>query len=286
MDEEWPPSEAEEGASADRSGKTSRQARSNRSALQEGDPVIFVDRKNRRYLRVLRAKAEVSVRGAQFSCDEIIGRSEGTLVQSSQGERFRVLRPTYAHLIPCLPREAQVIYPKDAGQILVGGDIYPGAIVVEVGVGPGALTIALLRAVGPAGRVISYEIRPDFCAMARKNIASFCGEVDNWELVNADATRGIEVRDADRLVVDIAEPWLLVEPAGECLRAGGGFVSFVPTVLQLKAIVDALETNPAFALVEAVETLARFWHVRKLSVRPEHRMVAHTGFIVTARRVV
>ncbi len=276
---------AEGGASVEQTDQAT-QRRPDRSALREGDAVIFVDRKSRRYLRILGANTKVSVKGAQFSCDELIGRPEGTLVQSSLGERFRVLRPTYAHLIPCLPREAQVIYPKDAGQILVSGDIYPGATVVEVGVGPGALTIALLRAVGPAGRVISYEIRPDFCAMARKNIASFCGEVANWELVNADASRGIEAQDADRLVVDIAEPWQVVEPAAASLRAGGVFVSFVPTVLQLKAIVDALETNPAFALVEAVETLARFWHVRKLSVRPEHRMVAHTGFIVTARRVV
>jgi len=285
MGEESSPNRAAEGASASRPDQPSQQRRPNPSALREGDAVIFVDRKNRRYLRILRAKGQVSVRGAQFNCDELVGRSEGTLVRSSLGESFRVLRPTYAHLIPCLPREAQVIYPKDAGQILVSGDIYPGATVVEVGVGPGALTIALLRAVGPAGRVISYEIRPDFCALARKNIASFCGEVANWELVNADASRGIEAQDVDRLVVDIAEPWQVVEPAAACLRAGGVFVSFVPTALQLKAIVDTLETNPAFALVEAVEVLARFWHVRKLSVRPEHRMVAHTGFIVTARRV-
>jgi len=257
-----------------------------RSHLRSGDPVLLVDRKQRHYLRVLHQGSKISVRGAAFECDELIGLQEGTSLQSSLGERFRIVRPTYANLIPCLPRQAQVIYPKDIGQILVCGDIFPGARVVEVGVGPGALTIALLRAVGPEGKVVSYEIREDFCAMARRNVSLFCGRGGDWQLVNADARVGINESDVDRLVIDIPQPWEVVEPAVNSLRPGGVLVSFIPTVLQLKSIVDALRSHPSFDLVESLETLSRTWHVSGLSVRPDHRMVAHTGFLVIARRVV
>ncbi len=259
--------------------------RGGQAVLASGTPVLFTDRKGRRYLRVLEPGRTVSVKGGRISCDEVIGKRDGEAVESSLGERFLVLSATFYDLVPRLPRRAQVIYPKDAGQIIVRGDIYPGATVVEVGVGAGAMTIALLRAVGPMGRVVSYERRADFLEMARRNVETFCRGGGRWELVERDAEEGIEVREADRMVVDVPEPWKLVDQAAACLRPGGVLVSFIPTVLQLKAIHDALLSQGSFALIEAVETLERSWHVEGQSIRPQHRMVAHTGFVVSARKM-
>jgi tRNA (adenine57-N1/adenine58-N1)-methyltransferase len=227
----------------------------------------------------------MSVRGAPLACDAVIGLPEGTTVETAHGEPLLVLRPTYAQLVPSLPRRAQPIYPKDVGPILLWGDIAPGSVVVEIGTGPGALTIALLRAVGPAGRVVSYEVRDDFATMARENVARFHGPAPNWTLRTADALRGLEERDVDRLVIDIAEPWQALDAAAAALRPGAVVVGFIPTVLQVKQLVDALRAHGGFGAIETVETLLRFWHVRDRSVRPAHRMVAHTGFLVVARRL-
>ena len=156
---------------------------------------------------------------------------------------------------------------------------------VEVGTGPGALTIALLRAVGPTGRLTSYEAREDFAALARDNVARYHGPAPNWTLRTADAFAGLEERQVDRLVVDLAEPWRLLDTAAAALRPGAVVTAFVPTVLQVKQAVDGFRQHGAFGAVESLETLVRFWHVRERSVRPEHRMVAHTGFLVFARRL-
>ncbi len=256
-----------------------------KALLRDREPVLLLDRKDRTYLRVLRSGRRIAVRGGPLECDALIGLPEGSTVESATGERLLVLRPTYAQLIPSLPRQAQPIYPKDVGPILLWGDIAPGMLVVEVGTGPAALTLALLRAVGPAGRVVSYEVREDFAAMARDNVARFHGEAPNWTIRTADALAGIEERDVDRLVVDLAEPWRLLEAAAVALRPGAVVTAFVPTALQVKQAVDALRASNAFGAVTTLETLLRFWHVRERSVRPEHRMVAHTGFLVFARRL-
>jgi tRNA (adenine57-N1/adenine58-N1)-methyltransferase len=258
---------------------------SDRARLRDGDTVVFVDRKERSYLRLLRSGRTVSVRGSAVSCDALIGLDEGSVVASARGEPLLVLRPTYAQVIPRLPRRAQPIYPKDVGPILLWGDIGPGATVVEVGTGPGALTLALLRAVGPTGRLISYEARDDFAATARDNIARFHGAAPNWTLRVADAFAGIEERDVDRFVIDLAEPWRLLDAVAGALRAGGVVTGFLPTALQVKQFVDGLRAHGAFAAVETLETLMRGWYVRDRSIRPEHRMVAHTGFLVFARRL-
>lgn len=255
-------------------------------ALRDGDAIVLVDRKERVYLRLLRQGRQINVRGGALACDALIGRSEGTTVRTPRGESLLVLRPTYAQLIPRLPRQAQPIYPKDVGPILLWGDIGPGMRVVEVGVGPGALTLALLRAVGPGGRLTSYEAREDFAAMARANVDRFHGPAPHWTITVADAFAGIAERDVDRIVVDLAEPWRLLDHCAAALRPGGVLTGFVPTALQVKALVDALREHEAFALVETFETLLRPWHVQERSLRPEHRMVAHTGFLVFARRVV
>jgi tRNA (adenine57-N1/adenine58-N1)-methyltransferase len=255
-----------------------------REILGAGDPVVLIDRKNRSYLRVLRPGTRLNIRGGTLLADDLIGGTEGSKVYSSAREAFFLCRPTYAQLIPNLPRKAQVIYPKDVGPILLWGDIRPGDNVVEIGTGPGALTIALLRCVGPTGRVTSYEIRDDFAEMARKNVRTFFGEAPHWVLKVADAFEGLEERQVDRLIVDLPEPWRLLPQAGEALRPGGVFVGYVPTTPQLKQLGDGLRAHGGFAAVDAMETLARFWHLDERSVRPEHRMVAHTGFMVFARR--
>src|SRR5262249_38429435 len=187
-----------------------------------------------------------------------------------------LLRPTYADLIPLLPRRNQVIYPKDTGPLLVWGDVFPGAVVIEGGVGAGALTIALLRAVGPAGRVISYEVRDDFAAAARRNVAAFFGEAPNWTLKLRDLYTGFEETGVDRLFLDLPEPGRALDVAARALRAGGVLVCYVPTVIQLRDTVDALQADSGFAAIESLETLLRNWHVKDMSVRPEHRVDART----------
>jgi tRNA (adenine57-N1/adenine58-N1)-methyltransferase len=252
--------------------------------LQENDAVLFIDRKGRRYLKLLRRGAKLEIRGS-MNAETLWGLDEGSRVKFSSGENYLVLRPTYADLIPHLPRAAQVIYPKDTGPLLIWGDVYPGATVIEGGVGAGALTIALLRAVGPAGRLISYEIREDFAAAARRNVATFFGEAPNWTLNLRDLYTGFDETDADRLFLDLPEPGRAMELAARALRPGGVIVSYVPTALQLKDTVEALQQSADFAEIESFETLMRHWQVKGLSVRPVHRMVAHSAFIIVARRL-
>lgn len=252
--------------------------------LKPNDAVLFIDRKGRRYLKMLRPGTRILIRG-DISADELVGIDEGSRVKLSGGETFLVLRPTYADLIPHLPRQAQVIYPKDTGPLLIWGDVFPGATVIEGGVGAGALTIALLRAVGPAGRVISYELREDFAAAARRNVAAFFGAAPNWTLKLGDLYAGFAETGVDRLFLDLAEPGRALGVAARALRAGGVLICYVPTAIQLGDTVTALERDGGFGEVESFETLMRNWHVKGLSVRPVHRMVAHSGFIIVSRRL-
>lgn len=255
------------------------------ATLQPDDSVLFIDQKDREYLRTLRPGSVIALRGGNVPAERFIGLPEGSLVQVGPRERFRILRPTYARLIPNLPRQAQVIYPKDIGPILLWGDVFPGATVLEVGAGPGALSLALLRAVGEHGRVLTVEIRDDHRRMARTNVRRFLGPAPHWTLIRGDAYGGLPVRNVDRVLIDVPEPWRVLPHASDAMRPGGVLVGYVPTVLQVKSLADALAANPAFACVEVMENLLRFWHVKDISVRPEHRMVAHTGFIIVARRV-
>ncbi len=252
--------------------------------LKENDPVLFIDRKGRRYLKILRRGQKLLIRG-ELDPEHLFGVAEGSRVKFSGGETFLVLRPTYADLIPHLPRAAQVIYPKDTGPLLVWGDVFPGATVLEGGTGAGALTIALLRAAGPSGRVVSYEVREDFADTARKNVALFFGEAPNWTLRLRDLYQGFEETGVDRIFLDLPEPGRALEVAARALRPGGVLVSYVPTALQLKDTCEALERSPVFSQVEAFETMLRHWQVKGMSVRPVHRMVAHSAFIIVARRL-
>ena len=252
--------------------------------LKPDDAVLFIDRKGRRYLKMLRRGARILIRG-EIAADELLGIDEGSRVKFSTGEIFLVLRPTYADLIPHLPRQAQVIYPKDTGPMLVWGDVFPGATVIEGGIGAGALTIALLRAVGPAGRVISYELREDFAAAARRNVDAFFGNAPNWTLHLADLYAGFEETGVDRLFLDLPEPSRALGVAAQALRPGGVLVCYVPTAIQLGDTVTALQRDNGFGEIESFETLLRNWHVKGMSVRPVHRMVAHSGFIIVSRRL-
>jgi tRNA (adenine57-N1/adenine58-N1)-methyltransferase catalytic subunit len=254
------------------------------SHLKPNDAVIFIDRKGRRYLKVLKPGKKLLIRG-ELMADSLVGIEEGSRVKFSGGETFLVLRPTYADLVPHLPRTAQVIYPKDTGPLIVWGDVYPGATVIEGGVGAGALTIALLRAIGPQGRLVSYEIRDDFADLAQRNVAAFFGPAPNWTLKRRDLYEGFDETAADRMFLDLPEPGRALQVAARALRPGGVLVGYVPTALQLKDTVDALQAHAEFGQIESFETLLRHWQVKGLSVRPLNRMVAHSAFIIIARRL-
>jgi tRNA (adenine57-N1/adenine58-N1)-methyltransferase len=246
--------------------------------------VVLVDTKQRLYLTTLKAGGRYSFHGGTIAFDDIIGQEEGVVLNSSHRRPLVVFRPSLAQYILKMPRGAQVIYPKDLGAIVMAADIFPGAVVFEAGTGSGALTMTLLRAVGLGGRVISVEIREDFARRAQANIRQFMGEVSNLEIRLGDVYEGIDVQDVDRIVLDLSEPWRIVDGVAKALRPGGYFASFLPTVLQIKQLVDALHRQGEFGLIETMEVLERHWHVAGLSVRPEHRMVAHTGFLVVARK--
>lgn len=257
-----------------------------RAILRANESILFIDRKERQYLKRLRPGRELRIRDGVVSADEIIGLPEGSFVNTHLGDTYLVLRPTYAQLIPNLPRQAQVIYPKDSASILLWGDIFPGASVIEVGAGPGALSLALLRAIGPTGSLVTYELREEFAALARENVERFSGSHPNWEIKVRDARDGFDERSVDRVTIDMSEPWTVFPAAAEALRPGGVLVAYVPTTTQVKEIGDALDSEARFAKSVTLETLLRTWHVEGRSVRPDHRMVAHTGFITVARRVV
>jgi tRNA (adenine57-N1/adenine58-N1)-methyltransferase catalytic subunit len=255
-----------------------------RGAFTAGETVIMLDSKHRLYLVTLQPGGRYSYHGGTVNFDDIIGQEEGLLLNSSHDHALVVFRPSLAHYVLKMPRGAQVIYPKDLGAIVMAADIFPGAVVLESGTGSGALTMTLLRAVGVEGRVISEEVREDFARRAAANIRRFMGETPNLEIRIRDLYEGIDVDDVDRVVLDLPEPWRVVDGVAKALRPGGYLASYLPTVLQVKQLVDTLAHQGEFALVETVEILERHWHVADLSMRPEHRMVAHTGFLTVARK--
>lgn len=250
--------------------------------FEPGEQILLVDTEGHRFLvRLQHGKGFHSSHGL-LPHSEIIGRCEGDRLLTNIGRPMLCLRPTLEEYVFKMKRRSQIIYPKDIGMVLVKGDIRPGSRVLEIGVGSGSLGIALLRAVGPTGRLVSYEAREDMAALARKNAVEYLGVDPTIEI--RDGYAGIDEREMDTVIVDLPEPHRLVGEAARALRAGGIFLSWLPTVMQVFELHRVLREEPRFDLVETVELLARPWHSTPRSLRPEHRMVAHTGFLVSARR--
>lgn len=251
-----------------------------------GDLVLLVDRRGRRYLLTLEPGGEFHSHHGPLGHDEIIGADEGIEVETTQGKRFRAFRPTLAEFSLKMPRGATVVYPKDIGPILVHADIFPGARVLEAGTGSGALTLALLRAVGSKGTVHTFDVREDFHLKALKNIERFAGSDPTYGTLDArigDVYEGALDLEVDRVVFDLTEPWRALDNVERVLRPGGILCSYMPTITQVQRLVEALAGG--WNMVKAFETLHRGWNVDGLSVRPDHRMIGHTGFLLTARRV-
>jgi tRNA (adenine57-N1/adenine58-N1)-methyltransferase len=234
---------------------------------------------------VLAPGAEFHTHRGAIAHDTLIGLPEGSVVKSVNGDPFLVLRPLLVDYVMSMPRGAQVIYPKDAAQIVHEGDIFPGARVLEAGAGSGAMTLSLLRAVGPEGRVVSYEVRDDHAEHASRNVATFFGGLpENWELVIADLNdyTGPEV---DRVVLDMLAPWEVLGKVADALVAGGVLMIYVATVTQLSRAVEALREQQCWTEPRVWETLQRGWHVVGLAVRPQQSMRGHTAFLISARKL-
>jgi len=253
--------------------------------FEEGETIILFDpEKGKEFAYKLKAQEGVNLHKGKISFDQILGKEDGTSVKTSKDALFFAFKPTLRQFIMHMPRDTQIIYPKDIAFILFYGDIFPGAKVLEAGIGSGALTMALLRAVGEKGKVISYEIREEFVKRALENIRQFLGEVKNHEVKLKNVYEGIEEEELDRLILDVPEPWRAVKHAEKALRKGGIFISYLPTIIQAKNLVETLRESKSFTSIEILEVLVRNWQIEGLSVRPYHRMVGHTGFIILARR--
>jgi len=243
---------------------------------------MLVDSKRRHYLVTLTPAGEFHSHKGVVRHDDLIGATEGAVVVSTRNEPYTALRPTLEDFVLLMPRGAQVIYPKDLGPILVSADIFPGARVLESGVGSGALTIALLRAVGPLGHVAGYELRDDFASKALHNVEAFLGTGMPLTVDVRDVYAGIDVVGLDRILLDLPEPWRVVKHASAALSSGGILLAYLPTIGQVARLREELAESP-FGMIETYEVLHRGWHVEGQSVRPDHRMVAHTGFITHCR---
>jgi tRNA (adenine57-N1/adenine58-N1)-methyltransferase len=247
-----------------------------------GDRVLLTDNKKRRHLITLVEGGEFHTHAGVLKHDDLIGQPEGSTVRTTRNTRLVAVRPTLAEYILEMPRGAQVIYPKDIGPILMLADIFPGARVLESGVGSGALTTGLLRALGPTGHVTGYELRDDFADRAVRNVHAFLGPDVPLDVHVRDVYNGIDERDLDRIVLDLPEPWRVVKHAVEAMRPGGILVAYLPTILQVGRLREEIADSP-FGMAETLEVLQRGWHVEGQSIRPDHRMVAHTGFLTVAR---
>jgi tRNA (adenine57-N1/adenine58-N1)-methyltransferase len=253
--------------------------------LTVGDRVLLVDAKRRRHLITLVEGGEFHSHAGVLAHDELIGRPEGVTVRTTMGSRLVALRPTLSEYVLEMPRGAQVIYPKDLGPILMMADVAPGSRVLETGVGSGALTMALLRAVGSEGSVVGYELREDFARRASSNVEGMLGADVPLRIEVRDTYEGIDEEDLDRVLLDLPEPWQVVKHAELALRPGGIMLAYLPTIGQVARLREELASS-SFGMAQTVEVLQRSWHVDGQSVRPDHRMVAHTGFLTAARLLV
>lgn len=254
--------------------------------LTEGEWVRLTDPKGRKHNVRLEVGKEFSTKKGQIKHDDMLGQPEGIVIQSSMEFPYQVFRPLLFEYVVSMPRGAAIIYPKDAAQIVAQADIYPGARVVEAGAGSGSLTSYLLRAIGPTGTLGSYELREEFAENVRTNVGQVAGDdIPGWTLTVGDVRDVISETEIDRLILDMVDPWSCIPLAVERLVPGGIICAYVATTTQLSRFVETIREDGGFTEPRAWETLERDWHLEGLAVRPQHKMNAHTAFLVTARRM-
>ncbi|MGJ0388139.1 tRNA (adenine-N1)-methyltransferase [Microbacterium sp. CGR1] len=258
--------------------------------FREGDRVQLTGPKGRLHTVTLREDGELHTHQGVLRHRDLIGLPDGSVVANSSGHDYLALRPLLRDFAMSMPRGAAIVYPKDAAQIVMQADIFPGAVVVEAGVGSGALSLSLLRAIGPVGRLVSFERREDFAQVARGNVETFFGVTpDTWDVVVGDLAEALPgafpAGSVDRVVLDMLAPWECMDVVADALTPGGVVLCYVATATQLSRVAEYIRSTGLFTDPEASETMVRGWHVEGLAVRPDHRMVAHTGFLLTARRL-
>ena len=257
-----------------------------RGPFDVGDRVQLTDPKGRMHTITLVEGKDYFTHKGSIAHGVLLGAPEGSTVTTTGGVTYLALRPLLADFVLSMPRGAAVVYPKDAGQVVHMADIFPGALVVEAGVGSGALTMSLLRAVGDEGRVSSYERRQDFADIARENVESFFGGPHPaWQLTVGDLATTMDETGVDRVVLDMLAPWDCLDAVSSALVPGGVLICYVATATQLSRTAEAMREHGTFTEPSAWESLVRGWHLEGLAVRPEHRMVGHTGFLLTTRRL-
>ncbi|MEP9392440.1 tRNA (adenine-N1)-methyltransferase [Gordonia sp. VNQ95] len=255
-------------------------------AFEVGDRVQLSDAKGRKFTVILEPGKQFHTHRGAIAHDDLIGSPEGSIVAATSGTEYLALRPLLVDYVLSMPRGAQVIYPKDSAQIVTEGDIFPGARVLEAGAGSGALTCSLLRAVGPDGEVVSYEIRDDHAEHAQRNVETFfAGHPANWSLVIDDLANIDATERFDRVILDMLAPWEPLDVVRSILKPGGVLTVYVATVTQLSRVIEALREQECWTEPHAWESLVRDWSAVGLAVRPEHKMQGHTAFLITARRL-
>lgn len=260
------------------------------SVFAAGERVQLTGPKGRLHTITLEHGKQFHTHRGVLEHDALIGLHDGSVVKASNGDTYLALRPLLSDFVMSMPRGAAIIYPKDAAQILGIADVFPGATVVEAGVGSGALSLWLLRAVGTEGRLLSFERREEFAAVARNNVTAFMGSTpENWSIGIGDLAEvlpdAVEPGTVDRVVLDMLAPWECLDVVSEALAPGGVLVCYVATVTQLSRVAEAIRATGLYTEPSSTETLVRGWHVEGLAVRPDHRMVAHTAFLIAARRL-
>jgi tRNA (adenine57-N1/adenine58-N1)-methyltransferase catalytic subunit len=262
-----------------------------RGPFEAGELIALTDPKGRRHSIVLSAGGQFHTAKGPVKHDDLIGRPEGVVVTSARGVDYLAMRPLLRDFTVAMPRGAAVVYPKDAALIVMGADIFPGATVLEAGAGSGALSCALLRAVGATGHLVSYERREDFASIARRNVENFFGQPHPaWDLRVGDlvaslADRPMRPGTVDRVILDMLAPWECVAAVAQLMIPGGVLCCYVATTTQLAETIETLRAHTGFTEPEATESLVRAWHVEGLAVRPGHAMVGHTGFLIMTRRM-
>jgi tRNA (adenine57-N1/adenine58-N1)-methyltransferase len=251
-----------------------------------GDRVQLTDAKGKMHTITLVADKEWHTHNGWLVHNEVIGKPEGSVVETTGGLKFLAFRPLYSDYVLSMPRGATIVYPKDAAMIVGMADIGPGVRVLEAGVGSGALSIAMLKAVGPTGHLTSYERRDEFAEIATKNVIDyFAGKPANWDLHVGSVQDSEHSQKFDRVILDMLAPWDCVDMAAKVLEPGGVFMSYVATTTQLSQVAEAIKVSAQFTEPESFESLVRGWHHEGLAVRPQHRMIGHTGFLIMSRRL-